>query len=313
MTRLVHLLGVPTCADDDLMGPTEENPTGYWESRSLTAFNDRLLDALGCDWSSPPALAPGWHREPPVADFAGPAAELFASVMPSGQWVWKDPRLCVTLPFWLDCLEVSPAVVLATRNPLEVADSLARRDRFGKPYALAVWERNLRHALARGRGPAGARDRLRRRHGRPRGVVPRRGALPRGARRARRRATRARRPRLRPAIASRQRPYRRRRPRGPRRVRPAARALHCPRRHGRRARALRPADAPARERADRGPPRGRPPLPRRAQLVREPRRRARGSPGRPRAPKYSPSGPALREATRASSASCSRSAGCARA
>lgn len=147
VTRLIHLLGVPTCSGEDLMGPTVENPTGYWESRSLTAFNDRLLDALGCDWSSPPALTPGWHREPPVADFAGPARELFASVMPSAQWLWKDPRLCVTLPFWLDCLEVSPAVVLATRNPLEIADSLARRDRFGKPYALAAWERNLRHAL----------------------------------------------------------------------------------------------------------------------------------------------------------------------
>lgn len=147
-TRLVHLLGVPTCAAEDLMGPTSENPTGYWESRSLTAFNDRLLAELGCDWSCPPVLTPGWHLEPPAADLAEPARELFAAVMPAGQWVWKDPRLCVTLPFWLECLEVSPAVVLTTRNPLEVADSLARRDRFGKPYALALWERSLRHALA---------------------------------------------------------------------------------------------------------------------------------------------------------------------
>jgi hypothetical protein len=146
--RLVHLLGVPTCAAEDLMGPTVENPTGYWESRSLTACNDRLLEALGCDWSCPPALAPGWHLEPPAADLAEPARELFTGVMPAGQWVWKDPRLCVTLPFWLDCLEVSPAVVLVTRNPLEVADSLARRDRFGKPYALALWERSFRLALA---------------------------------------------------------------------------------------------------------------------------------------------------------------------
>jgi hypothetical protein len=130
------------------MGPTVENPTGFWESRSLTAFNDRLLAELGCDWSCPPALAPRWHREPPVAALGRPARELFASVMPSGQWVWKDPRLCVTLPFWLDCLAVSPAIVLATRNPLEVADSLGRRNGFGRPYALALWERSLRHALA---------------------------------------------------------------------------------------------------------------------------------------------------------------------
>lgn len=147
-TRLITLLGVPTCVDDDLMPGTVENPKGFWESRSLTAFNDRILAHLGCDWSCPPVLAPRWHREAAIAELAAPARDLFAAVMPTEAWVWKDPRLCVTLPFWLDSLDVEPTVFLVLRNPLEIAASLAGRDGHGKPYALALWERHLRLALA---------------------------------------------------------------------------------------------------------------------------------------------------------------------
>ena len=146
-TRLVNLLGVPTCTDGELVPPTDANPRGYWESVSLTAFNDRLLAALGCDWSCPPPLETGWEADPALAELRAEAAMLFPEAIPGEQWVWKDPRNCVTFDFWLAALDVRPVIVLIDRSPLEVAASLAVRDDLGKVYALALWERYLRRCL----------------------------------------------------------------------------------------------------------------------------------------------------------------------
>ncbi len=54
----------------------------------------------------------------------------------------------MTLPFWLDLLDVQPVVVLVHRNPLEIAASLEARDELGKIYSLALWERYARTCLA---------------------------------------------------------------------------------------------------------------------------------------------------------------------
>ena len=146
-TRLVNLVGVPSCIDGDLPATTDDNPRGYWESVSLTAFNDRLLAALGCDWSCPPLLGAGWEANPALAGLRAEAATLFPEVIPTEQWVWKDPRNCITFDFWVAALDVRPVIVLVDRNPLEVAASLGTRDGFGRVYALALWERYLRRCL----------------------------------------------------------------------------------------------------------------------------------------------------------------------
>jgi hypothetical protein len=145
--RLVNLLGVPTCVEGDLLRTTEHNPRGYWESATLTAFNDRLLDALECDWSCPPERVQDWERDEALAALRTEAADLFPTIFPDEQWVWKDPRNCVTFAFWASCLDVEPVVVLVHRNPLEVAASLGSRDGFGTHYSLALWERYLRACL----------------------------------------------------------------------------------------------------------------------------------------------------------------------
>lgn len=147
-TRLVNLLGVPTCIEEDLLPATADNPRGYWESASLTAFNDRLLTTLGCDWSCPIWLDTGWETAPTLDRFGDQARGLLPRVFPGDQWVWKDPRNCVTFAFWARYVDADPVAVLVYRNPLEVAASLGARDGFGKPHSLALWERYVRSSLA---------------------------------------------------------------------------------------------------------------------------------------------------------------------
>ncbi|MFE6684872.1 sulfotransferase family protein [Streptomyces sp. NPDC057743] len=153
VTRAVNLLGVPTCVPSDLTPAGLGNQRGHWESRSLVQFNNALLNALGrSSWCPPPLDA--WAGGPHLPDLPPERARrLLERLHPTPQWVWKDPRTSLTLPFWLAALHDLPlALVLCVRDPLEVAASLRRRD--GTPWkvALCMWERYLRHALAAAAG-----------------------------------------------------------------------------------------------------------------------------------------------------------------
>jgi hypothetical protein len=148
-TRLVSLLGLQLPSEEDLVPPSAKNPKGYWESLSLVAFNERLLRVLGSDMRCPVRLEPGWELDERVAPLRSVAPSAFRQTFPGDPWVWKDPRLCLTLPFWTNVVGPRPAMVLVNRNPLEIVSSTARAGRGEqKVYVLALWERYLREALA---------------------------------------------------------------------------------------------------------------------------------------------------------------------
>ena len=44
-------------------------------------------------------------------------------------YIQKDPRMCITLPIWLNQLDEKPAIVFTYRHPLEVAMSLNHREK----------------------------------------------------------------------------------------------------------------------------------------------------------------------------------------
>ncbi len=149
MTRIVNLLGVPVGREDDLIQADGANARGYWESLSLTRFQDALLARLGGRWDDPPPLEPGWERRLDLVREVGRARRIVRRVYGDlPVWAWKDPRTSLTLPFWRRTLRRDPIAVVLHRHPLEVARSLAARDGFSKRRSLALWERYNRELLA---------------------------------------------------------------------------------------------------------------------------------------------------------------------
>ncbi|HVE45652.1 MAG TPA: sulfotransferase [Acidimicrobiales bacterium] len=150
VTRLLNLLGVPVCRHDDLFNPAVDpyNPTGHWESRTMLLLNEQLLAMMGAHWAFPPVLPSNWEHRPDMAQMAPEAADAVRKVHPTTTWLCKDPRLCLTLPFWLAALEPAPLVVLVSRHPVDVAHSLEAREGFSLEHGLAAWERYLRSAIA---------------------------------------------------------------------------------------------------------------------------------------------------------------------
>jgi len=146
VARIINLLGLPLCRDDDILsGP--ENPTGYWESGSLVKFNDRLLKVFGGSWVFPAAMSRNWESAPSVVAFRGEGMRVFREAYPNEEWVWKDPRACLTLPFWRTVWKDAPVVVFVSREPLEIYLSLRKRDGLGRAHCIALWERYARSAL----------------------------------------------------------------------------------------------------------------------------------------------------------------------
>jgi hypothetical protein len=144
VTRVLGRMGLAVSRpEDSVRGPW--NPAGHFESRRLMHLDDELLSQMGCAW---------WH--PPPADLAYPAfaarirtsgrqaRRTFRRAYPHRDWAWKDPRACVLLPFWRRALSDRVAAVIVLRNPLDVAESLQRRNDTSTQFGVALWARYMR-------------------------------------------------------------------------------------------------------------------------------------------------------------------------
>ena len=147
LTRIIGHLGATLPLDP--MPETADNPGGYWESRSIARFNNRLLESAGTRWNDDAPLPDAWFADPArAADREEGGALVDAAFGASQLLAFKDPRLCRLLPFWREVLAgrgIEPCAVIALRDPAEVARSLQARldDPAFRPAAVAAPERGL--------------------------------------------------------------------------------------------------------------------------------------------------------------------------
>jgi hypothetical protein len=118
---------------DHLVKPDPtENPRGYFEDDDLRQINDDLLAAVGSSNMSLRLLSPAIFAQPSLETLRDRAQSLIQRRYGrSPLWGFKDPRTVLTLPFWQGLLRegnYQDAYVLAVRNPLSVAASLANID-----------------------------------------------------------------------------------------------------------------------------------------------------------------------------------------
>lgn len=154
LTRVVNLLGASL--GGNLMGATPANPRGHWERLDVYDLHQTILSELGTSWddwrSVDPALLTGprgqtWRARLAhllQAEFAG--TPLFAI---------KDPRTCRLLPLWKAAVEdagFDMRPMLTIRNPLEVADSLNRREPIRREAAIRTWLTHVLEAEHHSRG-----------------------------------------------------------------------------------------------------------------------------------------------------------------
>jgi hypothetical protein len=147
LARILNLMGCYVGTEDSFNPADEANPKGYWERRDVWALSEEVLESLGANWYDVADvdvddLAPADRDR-----FTSRARSIVQRLEPHRPWVIKDPRLCLLFPLWRPLLE-RPVCVLIYRDPLEVARSLARRDRFPLALGIALWEHHTAASLA---------------------------------------------------------------------------------------------------------------------------------------------------------------------
>jgi hypothetical protein len=147
LTGAIGALGFNLVSPQDRLSAHESNPE-HWESLSVLLQSDAVLGHFGGTWDAPPQLPDGWETDEGLPGKAEAAAALATAYPEPGPAVWKDPRICLLLPYWREVLQAPMAAVLVWRSPLAVARSLHRRDGSPLPYGVALWERYNRSAIA---------------------------------------------------------------------------------------------------------------------------------------------------------------------
>lgn len=125
------------------------NRDGFGENRSLVALNEKLLAHFGTAWFELFDWPADWEQTAEAGDFLKEAKILVAEQFQGErQILLKDPRLCLTLPFWMRVLKeagFAARVILQWRHPQAVAQSLKSRDSLPIPAGLLLW---LHYTLA---------------------------------------------------------------------------------------------------------------------------------------------------------------------
>lgn len=148
VTAMFVRAGFYAGASDELMPADCSNPGGYWENLRILRANEEILARLGGTWLRPP----GTEAQRAASDWAGLRlrAELDRLVegAAGAPIVIKDPRIGVLLPLWQPLIDGLLAPIIVTRDPIEIADSLRRRDGTPRRLALAAWELHMSSLLA---------------------------------------------------------------------------------------------------------------------------------------------------------------------
>lgn len=147
IARVINLLGVDLGPSEQMLEPGMDNVKGFWEHVSFKEIDDELLARHGGDWSDPPELPTGWHEAPELDELRERARAMIAADFGgSKSWGWKDPRSCLTLPFWR-ALVPAPRFVIPMRRPLDVARSLEHRNGMPLAQGIRLWVRYVREIL----------------------------------------------------------------------------------------------------------------------------------------------------------------------
>lgn len=140
LANVLNEAGVTAGPVHALMPGNIWNPRGYWEHVPLVELNERLLARLRCSWITPPASDDLVAQLATDGDLITNARSLVNAMGGAGvPWLWKDPRLCILLPFWRNVLD-NPIFFISLRHPKSIAASLKKRSGLPESAALLLWQ-----------------------------------------------------------------------------------------------------------------------------------------------------------------------------
>lgn len=139
---------------DDLISADSNNRAGYFESNEIVRNNAKILHSLDRRWTGPKGTLEinlDFLDSEIKAQTRHNIKQEIRKLSNSGEvWGIKDPRISRLLPFWheiLNDLDVRVLFILCVRHPLEVAESIARRDGLPQHQGQLLWLKHNEDAM----------------------------------------------------------------------------------------------------------------------------------------------------------------------
>ncbi len=140
VARLLNMMGAYFAPPELAMPANDNNEKGYWERWDVFGLHEDMLRDLGWAWDRISGFDAQHLVDPAfVAKFRPQAEKILLDLDARRPWMLKDPRINLLLPFWKPLLEV-PVCVHVHRSPIQVAQSLHKREGFPLSMGLALWE-----------------------------------------------------------------------------------------------------------------------------------------------------------------------------
>lgn len=150
ITRSLGVLGY-SFGDNLMARAPGNNSRGFFEDLDVQRLNQAILTKLSEHWAGLAEVPSAALRSDAVIEERRQtAAMLTRKLDAAGRLAIKDPRFSLTLPAWhtaIERVEVDPSMVLAVRNPLEVAFSLRDRDRLPIEHGVRLWAKYTSAAI----------------------------------------------------------------------------------------------------------------------------------------------------------------------
>lgn len=146
LTRILSLAGCSL--PENLIGSTDGNQKGHWESATINEINNAILNSAGSSWQDWGAFSEDWYESPLAGEMTARVSSTISSEFGQSRLcVIKDPRISKIVPIWFEALQavgIEPLPVLMFRHPDEVASSLFARNQINKEIGQLIW---LRYTL----------------------------------------------------------------------------------------------------------------------------------------------------------------------
>lgn len=140
ISRLLNLMGAYFGPEGSSIGYNIENLKGFWEREDVINVNQDILKTINADWYKVSHIEDNYQLTEISDKLSHKLKKLVLDFDSFRPWFVKDPRLCISLPYWMSYLEV-PLCIYVYRNPTEVASSLHVRNGFPTDYGMALWEK----------------------------------------------------------------------------------------------------------------------------------------------------------------------------
>lgn len=140
--NISQCMGAYLGEDSELLGASQDNPDGHFENMNIVRINDNILHFCDREWYSLEAPVPDYNSPQIKREMEGIKSVIWKLFEKRDMVAVKDPRISLLLPLWdkvLEELGIEVHYIWMFRNPLEVMESLRKRNGYSSKHGLLLW------------------------------------------------------------------------------------------------------------------------------------------------------------------------------